>query len=124
MGKILIVDDAKLMRNIIRNTVLEGEHHEIVEAQNGEEAVSLYKEHRPDLVTMDITMEQCNGLEAAKRILEFDPHARIIMVTAVGQEKILAECVRAGVSDYIMKPFTKERIASSVSKVLQKSEMS
>ena len=120
MGKILIVDDAKLMRNIIKNTLLESEDYEIIEAQNGEEAVSLYKDHRPDIVTMDITMEHRNGLDAAKEILAYDRDAKIIMVTAIGQEKMLMECVNAGVSDYIVKPFSKERIASLISKALQK----
>jgi two-component system, chemotaxis family, chemotaxis protein CheY len=120
MKKILIVDDAKLMRNIIKNTLLEHERHEIIEAQNGEEAVSMYKDQRPDLVTMDITMEHRNGLDAAREILAYDRDARIIMVTAVGQEKMLMECVNAGVSDYIVKPFSKERIASSITKALAK----
>ncbi len=120
MSKILIVDDAKLMRNVIKNTLLEHEPYEILEAQNGKEAVALYKEHRPDLVTMDITMEYQNGFEAAKEILDFDRTARIIMVTAVGQEKMLTACIGVGVTDYIVKPFAKERILSSVTKALQK----
>jgi two-component system, chemotaxis family, chemotaxis protein CheY len=120
MSKILIVDDAKLMRNVIKSTLQERESHEIIEAQNGREAVALYKEHRPDLVTMDITMEQQNGLEAAMEILDFDRSAKIIMVTAIGQEKMLTACINAGVTDYIVKPFAKERILSSITKALQK----
>ncbi len=119
MRKILIVDDAKMMRNIIKSTLLENDAHEILEAQNGKEAVALYKRHRPDLVTMDITMENQNGFEAAVEILDFDRTARIVMVTAVGQEKMLKACIKAGVRDYLIKPFTKERIISSVSKALQ-----
>jgi two-component system chemotaxis response regulator CheY len=120
MTKILIVDDAKLMRNVIKNTLLAHDSYEIFEAQNGKEAVALYKEHRPDLVTMDITMEYQNGFEAAKEILELDQTAKIIMVTAVGQEKMLTACINVGVTDYIVKPFAKERIISSITKALQK----
>jgi two-component system, chemotaxis family, chemotaxis protein CheY len=114
MGKILIVDDAKLMRNIIRNILTEAASHKILEAENGREAVARYKAERPDIVTMDITMEEQNGVEAAKEILAFDKNARIIMVTSLGQEKLLQECIKAGVSDYIVKPFSKERILASV----------
>ncbi|MBN1782473.1 response regulator [bacterium] len=119
MGKIMIVDDARLMRNIIRNALNENEEYKIVEATNGKEAVELYKREQPDIVTMDITMEEKNGVEAAKEILEYDANAKIIMVTSLGQEKLLQECVEAGVSDYIVKPFTKERIMSSVSNSLK-----
>jgi two-component system chemotaxis response regulator CheY len=114
MGKIMIVDDARLMRNIIRNALLENGDFKILEATNGKEAVEMYKKEQPDIVTMDITMEEKNGVQAAKEILEFDPDAKIIMVTSLGQEKLLQECVAAGVSDYIVKPFTKERITTSV----------
>lgn len=114
MGKILIVDDARLMRNIIRTALLENGDYKILEAVNGKDAVELYKSEQPDIVTMDITMEEKNGVDAAKEILAFDPNAKIIMVTSLGQEKLLQECVEAGISDYIVKPFTKERITSSV----------
>lgn len=114
----MIVDDARLMRNIIKNTLNEKAEHQILEAENGNRAVELYKENRPDIVTMDITMEEKNGVEAAREILEFDPDAKIIMVTSLGQEKLLQECIEAGVSDYIVKPFTKDRIISSVDNTL------
>lgn len=118
MGKIMIVDDARLMRNIIRTALQENGDYKILEAQNGNDAVELYKQEQPDIVTMDITMEEKNGVDAAKEILKFDPNAKIIMVTSLGQEKLLKECVEAGVSDYIVKPFTKERIVSSVANSL------
>ncbi|NQT24963.1 response regulator [candidate division KSB1 bacterium] len=114
MGTIMIVDDARLMRNIIKNSIQEDSDHRILEAENGHQAVELYKKEKPDIVTMDITMEEKNGVEAAKEILEYDSNAKIIMVTSLGQEKLLQECIEAGVSDYIVKPFTKERIISSV----------
>lgn len=119
MSKILIVDDAALMRTMIKNALLnENKEHILVEARNGEESVELYKVIKPDLVTMDITMDIKNGVEAAKDILAYDKNAKIIMITALGQEEYLKECIGAGVKDFIVKPFTKERVISSVNKVL------
>ncbi|MBN1779984.1 response regulator [bacterium] len=120
MKKILITDDARLMRNIIRDSIAAAfADYEILEAGNGEEAVQTYMEHHPDLVTMDVTMDIMNGIDAAKTILSRDPCAKIIMVTAMGQEKMLEECISAGVLDYIVKPFTGARIAAAVYKALQ-----
>ena len=116
---ILIVDDARVMRNIIKQTITENNSFNLIEARNGQEAVELYKENYPDLVTMDITMDVKNGVEAAEEILKIDPNARIIMVTALGQEKLLAKCIAMGVKDYIMKPFSEDRILSAVSKALE-----
>ncbi len=84
MKKILIVDDAKLMRNMIKNMIAQKEDHKFLEASNGEDAVDLYKATKPDLVTMDITMDIKNGVDATKEILKHDPKARIIMITALG----------------------------------------
>lgn len=119
MSKILIVDDAKLMRNMIKNTLSEQSDNIVVEAQNGDDAVETYKVTTPDLVTMDITMDYKNGVEAAREILKQDPKARIVMVTALGQEELLKECIGLGVKDYIVKPFTKERLISAVEKALK-----
>jgi two-component system chemotaxis response regulator CheY len=119
MSKILIVDDAQLMRNMIKNNILEHGNHIIYEAKNGEEAVKLYKEKKPDLVTMDITMEIKDGVAAAKDIINHDSNANVIMITALGQEKLLRECVKAGIKDYIVKPFSKERLHSAVTKALE-----
>ena len=121
MKKVLIVDDAKLMRNIIKKTIQESfSTVHFIEATNGKEAVDLYKKEAPNLVTMDITMEEMNGLEAAKDILAFDQSAKIIMVTAMGQEKLMNECIKAGIEDFIVKPFSKARIYASISRILQK----
>ena len=119
MIKVLVVDDAKIMRNILKKTIKERytEFH-IIEAKDGHDAIDLYKKEKPNLVTMDITMERKNGLDAAKEILEIDKNAKIVMVTSLGQEKMLSECVRVGVRDYIVKPFSKERILSSISTAL------
>ncbi len=116
--KILIVDDAKLMRGIIKNALQKVPDLMVLEASNGEDGVQLYLATQPDLVTMDITMDLKNGVDAAKEILKNDPKAKIIMVTALGQENLLKECIAAGVQDFIVKPFTAERIQAAVSKVL------
>lgn len=119
MIKVLIADDAKIMRNILKKTIAEKyADFQIIEARDGQDAVDLYIKERPNLVTMDITMEQKNGLDAAKEILQMDKQAKIVMITSLGQEKLLSECVLAGVRDYIVKPFSKERILSSISNIL------
>ena len=119
MGKrVLIVDDANFMRMVVKDS-LEPKGFEIVgEATNGVEAVAKYGELKPDLVTMDITMKVKDGVEAAKEILSADPNARIVMVTALGQEKMLLDCVAMGVRDFVVKPFTAERIVSAAQKAL------
>jgi two-component system chemotaxis response regulator CheY len=116
--KILIVDDAKLMRSMIKNAVKDLPDILMLEAGNGDEAIELFKATKPDLITMDITMEYKNGVDAAKEILRLDPSAKIIMVTALGQENLLKECIEMGVKDFIVKPFTPDRIKSAVTKVL------
>lgn len=118
MFKILIVDDAKLMRNMIKGALETQEGYTFLESENGDAAVELYKATKPDLVTMDITMDIKNGVDAAKEILKFDPKAKIIMITALGQESYLKECIGAGVRDFIVKPFIGERIVSAITKVL------
>jgi len=119
MKKILIVDDAKLMRNIIKQTLLEDQEYTIFEVNNGMDAVESYKTNQPDLVTMDVTMEHKNGLDATRDILSFDQNAKIIIVTSLGQGKLIEDCIQAGVKDFILKPFTKEHIRTIVSRVLQ-----
>jgi two-component system chemotaxis response regulator CheY len=116
--KILIVDDAKLMRGIIKKAFEDVPGLTILEAENGDAGVRLYEATKPDLVTMDITMDYKNGVEAAREILRMNPSARIIMVTALGQEGLLKECVALGVADFIVKPFTKDRILTAAGKAL------
>lgn len=82
----------------------------VAEASNGRDAVDLYRQFRPDLVTMDITMPQLNGVEALREIRKFDPHARVAMVSSIGQQPVILEAIRIGAFDFIVKPFKKERI--------------
>jgi len=118
MKKILIADDAKLMRDIIERVIREIGDFETLIAHNGNEAVEMYKTHRPDLVTMDITMEQKNGLEATQDIKNFDPDAKIIIITSLGQEQLLNACLGSGARDFIIKPFNKDRIKSAIRNAL------
>ena len=119
MGKkILVVDDSMLMRVMVKDALTPNGFEVVGEATNGTEAVSKYNELKPDLVTMDITMGVKDGQEAARDILSADPKARIIMVTALGQEKMLLDCILMGVRDFVVKPFTIDRILSAVEKAL------
>lgn len=119
MGKrVLVVDDANFMRMVVKDTLTPRGFRICGEAANGAEAVTKYQQLKPDLVTMDITMKVKDGLEAAREILATDPNARIVMVTALGQEKMLLDCIALGVRDFVVKPFTTERILSAVEKAL------
>jgi two-component system chemotaxis response regulator CheY len=116
--KVLVVDDANFMRMIVKDTLVPNGFEIVGEATNGSEAVQKYAALRPDLVTMDITMKGMDGLQAAREILAQFPDARIVMVTALGQEKMLMDCIGIGVRDFVVKPFTPERILSAVKKAL------
>ncbi len=119
MGKkILIVDDATFMRTLVKDILVPKGYEIAGEATNGNEAMQKYEELKPDLVTMDITMKEKDGLEAARDILLKYPDARIIMVTALGQEKMLVDSIKLGVKDFVVKPFEPERIISAVEKAL------
>ncbi len=119
MGKrVLIVDDANFIRTVVKH-ILVPEGFEIAgEATNGDDAVRMYEKLKPDLVTMDITMREKNGLQAAKEIMAFDPNARIIMITALGQQKMLIDSFKIGVKDFVVKPFEPARILSAARKAL------
>ncbi|WP_077617921.1 response regulator [Bacillus sinesaloumensis] len=118
MARILVVDDAKFMRLTLTNILVKADHEVVSEAENGLEAVEKYKEYRPDLVTMDITMPEMNGIDAVKLIKEFDPKARIIMCSAMGQQKMVVDAISAGAKDYIVKPFDESRIVETINRVL------
>ena len=119
MGKkILIVDDATFMRMMLRD-ILSKDGHEIVgEAASGKQAVKEYKKNKPDLVTMDITMPEMDGIQTVKEIVKLDPKAKILMVSAMGQEKLMVEAMEAGAIDFIVKPFQPLRIQETVKKWL------
>lgn len=118
--KILIVDDAAFMRMTLKNILSENGYLIIGEAANGREAVQMFKEKRPDLVTMDITMPEMNGIEALKQIRAIDPHAVVVMFTAMGQKAMVLESMKEGAKNFIVKPFKKEIVIETLEKVLLK----
>jgi two-component system chemotaxis response regulator CheY len=116
--RVLIVDDAIFMRNMIKD-IFAGSGFEVVgEAANGLEAVEKFRELRPDLTTMDIVMPFKSGIEATREIVKIDPHAVVVMCSALGQEALVMEAIEAGASDFIVKPFKAEDVISVVKKVL------
>ncbi|MBI4363155.1 MAG: response regulator [Euryarchaeota archaeon] len=119
MPKILIVDDSMFMRTLVKRAVSEGmggTPFEFQEAGNGNEAVERYVQFRPDLVFMDISMPLVSGIDAVKEIRNFDPRARVVMVTAVNQEAMVADAVAAGAADFVVKPFKPEQLVAVVKK--------
>jgi two-component system chemotaxis response regulator CheY len=105
--RVLIVDDTLIMRKRIRDIAEQAGWQIAGEAKDGEEAVALYRQEKPDLVTMDIVMPNLDGVTALKRMRQDDPQARVVMVSAVNQKEKLAECIQAGAIDFIVKPFDK-----------------
>ncbi|HON87000.1 MAG: response regulator [Firmicutes bacterium] len=115
MAKILVVDDAMFMRNKTSRLLAEN-GYEVVEASNGEEAVKRYLQENPDLVLMDITMPVLDGIESLKQMKEHDPHAKVVMVTALGQKSMVLEAIKAGARDFIVKPFQSDKLLEAVRK--------
>ena len=119
MGKrVLIVDDAAFMRMMIKDILSKNGYEVVGEAENGQVAVEKYKELKPDLVTMDITMPEMDGIAAVKEIRAFDSSARVIMCSAMGQQAMVIDAIQAGAKDFIVKPFQPERVLEAVSKAL------
>ena len=116
--KILVVDDALIIRKMIIDLARECGWEIAGEAKDGQEAFEIYKNQKPDLVTMDMVMPNMDGLEALKKIRELDANARIIMISAVNQKDKLAESIQAGASDFIVKPFDKTRLKALLEKIL------
>jgi two-component system chemotaxis response regulator CheY len=106
------------MRTLVKDALSSAGHTIVGEAENGNIAIDMYNNLKPDLVTMDITMREKDGLEAASDILKKDPKARIIMVTALGQEDLLARAIKMGVKDFVVKPFPPERLQQAAAKAL------
>lgn len=115
---ILVVDDAAFMRMMIRD-ILSKEGYVIHEAVNGRDAIEKYDELQPDLVTMDITMPEMTGLDALREIRGRDAHARVLMVSAMGQQKMIVEALESGAMDFLVKPFQPTKVLETVKKCLQ-----
>jgi two-component system chemotaxis response regulator CheY len=118
MANILIVDDAAFMRMMLKDILIKGGHNVVGEAANGLEAIVQYGKLKPDLVTMDITMPEMEGIEALKRIKADDPKARIIMCSAMGQQGMVVQAIQAGAIDFVVKPFQGDRVLEAVTKAL------
>jgi len=113
-----VVDDAAFMRMMLKDILLKGGFEIAGEATNGTEAVRLYQELKPDLVTMDITMPEVDGIAAVKEIKKIDPNAKVVMVSAMGQQAMVIEAIQAGASDFIVKPFQPDRVLEALKKAL------
>lgn len=119
MGKsILICDDAAFMRMMLKDILLKEGYEVIGEAVNGADGVEKYNSLKPDLVTMDITMPEMDGIAALKEIRKSDPSAKVIMCSAMGQQAMVVEAIQGGARDFIVKPFQKERVAEAIRKAL------
>ena len=117
MAKILIVDDSRTSRKMLRN-ILESIGHEIIdEAVNGQEGVQKFQALKPDVVTLDITMPVVDGVEALKMIKALDPESKVVMVTAAGQKNKMIECIKAGANEFLTKPFEQQEIVDVINKM-------
>jgi two-component system, chemotaxis family, chemotaxis protein CheY len=116
--KILIVDDAAFMRMMIKDILSKNGYDVVGEAADGMQAVEKYKELQPDLVTMDITMPEMDGISALKEIKKLNPNAKIIMCSAMGQQAMVIDAIQAGAKDFIVKPFQADRVLEAISKTL------
>ena len=115
--RVLIVDDAIFMRKMISDILVENGMEVVGEADTGARAVEKYMELRPDLVTMDIIMPEMNGIDAVRKIVDFDAKARIVMCSALGQQALVQDAITAGAKDFLIKPFNAARVVEVIAKV-------
>lgn len=116
--KILVVDDANLARAMLRKILEDNGYQEVLEAANGLEAIDLYQEHHPALVTMDITMPEMDGITAIKKIMEIDANANIIVCSALGQKEVVMEAISAGAKHFLIKPFEPDTVLKIIKALL------
>jgi two-component system chemotaxis response regulator CheY len=117
-NRILIVDDAAFMRMMIRDILTKNGYEVCGEANDGVQAIEKFKELRPDLITMDITMPEMDGINALKEIKKIDPNAKVIMCSAMGQQAMVIDAIQAGAKDFIVKPFQADRVIEAIKKTL------
>ena len=115
--RVMVVDDALFMRNILKDIFVRHGYEVVAEADNGETVLQLYLDSKPDLVTMDIVMPKKSGIEALQEIMAADPEAHVVMVSALGQDALVLEAVEAGARDFIVKPFKEEKVLETVRRV-------
>jgi two-component system chemotaxis response regulator CheY len=117
-NRILIVDDAAFMRMMIRDILTKNGYEVCGEANDGAQAIEKFKEFRPDLITMDITMPEMDGINALKEIKKIDPNAKVIMCSAMGQQAMVIDAIQAGAKDFIVKPFQADRVIEAIRKTM------
>jgi two-component system chemotaxis response regulator CheY len=117
-NRILIVDDAAFMRMMIRDILTKNGYEVCGEANDGAQAIERFKELRPDLITMDITMPEMDGINSLKEIKKIDPNAKVIMCSAMGQQAMVIDAIQAGAKDFIVKPFQADRVIEAIKKTL------
>ncbi|MGA9224860.1 MAG: response regulator [Mesobacillus sp.] len=116
--RILVVDDAAFMRMMIKDILTKNGFEVVAEAADGMQALEKYKELQPDLVTMDITMPEMDGITSLKEIKKVNPTAKVIMCSAMGQQAMVIDAIQAGAKDFIVKPFQADRVIEAISKAL------
>ena len=118
MARVLVVDDAAFMRKMVSDALVKGGHEVVGEAGNGVEAIAQFQALRPDLMTLDITMPEKDGLSALADIMAADPSAKVVMCSALGQESKVLEAIKLGAKDFVVKPFQPDRVIDAVGKAL------
>jgi two-component system, chemotaxis family, chemotaxis protein CheY len=118
MARVLVVDDAAFMRKMVSDALTRGGHEVVGEAGNGVEAVARFQELKPEVMTLDITMPEKDGLAALKDIMELEPAARVVMCSALGQESKVLESIKLGAKDFVVKPFQADRVLEAVGKAM------
>ena len=118
MTSVLVVDDAKFMRLMLKKILVESGLEVVGEAADGNEAIEQYRELRPDIVTMDVVMPNASGIDALREIRKLDPEAKVVMISAIDQRDRLLEALKLGAADFVVKPFEKERVMEAIHRVL------
>ncbi len=118
MARVLVVDDAAFMRKVVGDALAQGGHEVVGEAGDGRQAVESFRQLRPEVTTLDITMPEKDGLQALREIVSLDPSARVIMCSALGQESKVLEAIKSGAKDFVVKPFQPDRVLEAVAKAL------
>src|SRR5689334_4306746 len=115
---VLIVDDIAFVRKTLTDILTQAHYQVVGEASDGEEAIKLYMKFRPNLVTMDVVMPQMSGIDATRKILKMDKNAKVVIITAMGQESLIMEAINVGAKDYILKPFSAQDVLKTVERAL------
>ena len=120
MAKIMIADDSDSIRLVLKDILSIGEYEIISEATDGAEAVDFYKEHRPDVLLLDLAMPKKDGLTVVKEVIQFDPNAKIVLITASDDQKVINQCIENGAVSYISKPFDFNGVLKTIENILAK----